>query len=114
LRGLASDGNGWASRRCRWRVFDSALSDEDVLADFEASAEGFGRVTLGDPFTLENVGITANGVFGVTIPDGVTTDIEYSTDLIDWEVIAPDVSSALEETDADRIAAPSGFYRARQ
>jgi hypothetical protein len=63
---------------------------------------------------LEGVGITENGVFGLTISDGGTADIEYSTDLENWEVIAPGVSGALEETDADRIAAPAGFYRAKQ
>jgi hypothetical protein len=64
--------------------------------------------------SLTNVGIQASGAFGITLPNGVTADIEYSTDLVNWEVIAPDVSGALEETDADRIAAPSGFYRAKQ
>jgi hypothetical protein len=100
----------------RVRIFDSALSDEDILADFVAAAEGYG-VAIGpvDPLPdLENVGITENGVFGVTIPDGVTADIEYSIDLLNWEVIAPGASGALEETDADRIAAPTGFYRAKQ
>ncbi len=64
--------------------------------------------------TLENVGIQASGAFGVSLPDGVTADIEFSTDLINWEVIATGVSGALEETDAGRMAAPNGFYRAKQ
>ncbi|MGY8690733.1 MAG: hypothetical protein ACKVHP_23720, partial [Verrucomicrobiales bacterium] len=69
----------------------------------------------GDRFaTLENVGITGNGLFGVSVPDGVTADIEYSTDLQNWEIIAPGITGAVEETDAGRIAAPAGFYRARQ
>jgi hypothetical protein len=69
----------------------------------------------GDRFTtLQDVGITANGVFGITIPDGATADIEYSTDLVNWEAIAPGVTGAVEETDSGRIAAPAGFYRGVQ
>ncbi|MEM7383710.1 MAG: hypothetical protein AAF514_02090, partial [Verrucomicrobiota bacterium] len=63
---------------------------------------------------LMGVGINANGAFGLTLPDGVTADIEFSTDLINWEIIATDVSGVLEETDAGRIASPEGFYRARR
>ena len=43
-----------------------------------------------------------------------TADVEYSIDLINWEVIAPGVSGALEETDGGSIAARTGFYRAKQ
>ncbi len=65
------------------------------------------------PFDLLDAGFNANGAFTVTIPDGVTADIEYSTNLVDWEVIASGVSGVLEETDAGRLAAPEGYYRAR-
>ncbi|MFT4639086.1 MAG: hypothetical protein ACI8T1_002410 [Verrucomicrobiales bacterium] len=116
--GAVTDGLKGSLSIARVRVFDSALSDGDVLADFESSAAAFGRDVGGgvggDRFNLENVGITANGVFGATVPDGVTADIEYSTDLVNWEVIAPGVTGAIEETAAARTAAPSGYYRARQ
>ena len=99
-------------------IFNRALSTDEVtdvynrgLSGESLGGGGDGRVPLPP---LENVGITANGVFGLTIPDGVTADVEYSTDLQNWEVIAPGASGALEETDAARIAAPAGFYRARR
>ncbi len=86
---------------------------QGVMADGVASYSGGGgggeRLA-----SLENVGIQASGAFGVSLPEGVTADIEYSTDLINWEVIATGISGAVEETDADRMAAPAGFYRAKQ
>ncbi len=64
-------------------------------------------------FDLLDAGLNANGAFTVTIPDGLTSDIEYSTNLVDWEVIATGVTGLLEETDATRLAAPEGYYRAK-
>ncbi len=59
----------------------------------------------------DNTGITANGVFSVTIPSGLTMTIEYSTDLKNQVPIATALGGSLEETDADRITASAGFYR---
>ena len=97
------------------------LSEDEVLAIANSG------VSLGDlvgtqpepppgdrPFALESVGVNANGAFTVTIPAGETADIEYSTNLIDWEVIATGVTGTLEETDAGRLAAPEGYYRAAE
>jgi hypothetical protein len=64
--------------------------------------------------SLENVGFDAAGAFGVTIPEGITADIEYSTDLQNWQVIATEVTGTVNETDAGRMAAPAGYYRAKQ
>ncbi len=99
-----------------WRV---ALSQEDIgaimtggVANFTESGGG-GEVGGGDDdrVALENVGLDANGAFSVTIPDGVTMDIEYSTDLENWSVIAPDVTGDISETDAGRAGASTGYYR---
>lgn len=56
---------------------------------------------------------TASG-FSFSLTEGVTADIEYSTDLVAWDVIASGVSSAYEDTDAGRLGEPSGYYRAVQ
>ncbi len=63
---------------------------------------------------LTDVGLQPNGVFGLTLPQGVTGDVEYSTDLKTWEAIAIGVMGAFEESDANRIAAPEGYYRTKQ
>lgn len=104
-------------------IFDRALSTAEVTDVYNRGLNGQALNEGGDGVDpgpgpglpeLQNVGITANGVFGVTIPDGVTANIEYSTDLMNWDVIATGVTGAIEETDAGRIAAPGGFYRAVQ
>ncbi len=67
-----------------------------------------------DSFELEAVGIGEGGGFTVTIPAGITVDVEYSTDLVQWEVIATGATGTLEETDPDRLAGPAGYYRAKR
>ncbi len=62
---------------------------------------------------LTNVQRTANG-FSFSLTEGVTADIEYSTDLTGWDVIAPGTSGTYEDTDAGRLAEPSGYYRGIQ
>lgn len=72
-----------------------------------------GDPSPGRPFVLENVGLNAAGALRVDIPAGVTADIEYSTDLIEWETIATGVMGTVEETDPVRLAAPEGYYRGK-
>ena len=99
-------------------VFNRALSAEDVTEVYNRGLAGQPLTSGGgggDPLPdLTAVGFGADGAFSVTLPDGVTADIEYSTDLINWEVIAPAASGTVTETDAGRQAAPAGFYRGKQ
>ncbi|MEM7384833.1 MAG: hypothetical protein AAF514_07795, partial [Verrucomicrobiota bacterium] len=81
-----------------------------VFATASGGADGGGPKERPSP--IERVGIQPGGNFGITIPEGETVDIEYSVDLVDWEVIATDVTGAIEETDAERAARRKGFYRA--
>ena len=78
------------------------------------AADGNGTPDLGRLPPLEDVGDNADGIFRLTVPNNLTVDIEYSTDMIQWETIATDVGGALEETDPDRNNAPTGYYRAVQ
>ncbi|MFT5402956.1 MAG: hypothetical protein ACI9DF_001788 [Verrucomicrobiales bacterium] len=43
--------------------------------------------------------------------DGVTFDVEYSEDLVNWTVIANGVTGTYEDPDAARNALDSGYYR---
>ncbi len=63
---------------------------------------------------LTNVGIGEDGAFQITLPEGTTGEVEYSTDLLNWEIIANGVNGTVQETDAGRAAAPAGYYRVRQ
>ena len=70
------------------------------------------RVTILQDVVLATDG--ANSAVSFTLPEGLTADIEYSSDLATWEVIATGTAGTFTETDADRIAAAGGYYRARQ
>ena len=51
------------------------------------------------------------GVFGPKLPAEVTADIEFSLDLMNWEIIA---NGVYEDTDAFRNGSVGGYYRAKQ
>ena len=95
------------------QVYGRALTESEVMELFGNPGSAIG--IDGDPVVmppvgedlsaLSGVGKSASG-FGLTLPDGLTGDIEYSIDLIDWQ------SGAYEDSDAGRLTAPSGYYRA--
>ena len=96
------------------RVFAVALADDAILADFQESGADFGRDGGGAPGTLAEIsGITA-GADGVSLqlPAGVTADIEFSTDLVNWESIATGISDSFDDNDAGRTGGDAGYYRA--
>ncbi len=92
----------------------NGIGGTNMLALVGSGAIGGGDPDPGRLPSLEDVGDNANGIFGFTVPNNLTVDIDYSTDLIQWETIATDVGGALEETDPARNNAPSGYYRAVQ
>lgn len=104
-------------------IWSRALSDGEILALFNGvspldvaagNIDGGGDPGDGErPFALHDVGLSASGAFSTALPGGVTADIEYSTDLIDWEVINTEVTGTFEETDAGRLGASEGYYRAK-
>lgn len=65
-------------------------------------------------FVVPDGGAAGEGAIRFSLPDGVSADIEYSTDLMVWEVIANGVTGEFEESDAARTGDPEGYYRARQ
>lgn len=62
------------------------------------------------PGTIGAVTKSAASV-GLSFPAGTTFDVEYSTDLEVWTVIATDVTGDFEDTDAGRVSEAIGFYR---
>lgn len=66
-----------------------------------------------DSFDLTAVGFSAAGDFSLTLPADVTADIEYSADLLNWEIIANGATGAFEDLDTGRNGAASGYYRAK-
>ncbi len=99
-------------------LFNRALSAEEVAqvmaGDFFPGGDGGGGG--GDdplPEFLGSVFISAGGGVSIDIPAGATVDIEYSTDLINWETIATGATGTYEDSDAARAALGAGFYRAK-
>ncbi len=100
---------GVGSTMYGWATYNNALSAEEITT---LANTPFGGGTGGDPGQIMQVGIGAGGGLSFTLGDGVTANIEYSTDLLNWEVIANGVSGSYEDTDAGRTGDPAGFYRA--
>ena len=46
-----------------------------------------------------------------SLPGGATYDMEYSTDLVTWTVIAINVTGIFDDTNGGRTQVDSGFYR---
>ena len=97
-------------------VFDRALSAEEVGWVYQLGRAGealpFDRRPPTPAGTLGEVFISTGGGISFALPEGTTADIQYSTDLQNWSVIASGVTGLYEDTDPDRSAAPAGFYRA--
>ena len=104
--GEGSVMHGWAS-------YNTALSEADVLAlsttPFPGGNDG-GLVDPGNAPDISSVNFTGDGL-SLSLPEG-TFDIEFSTDLENWSVIASDVTGTYTDADAARIGGAEGYYRA--
>lgn len=97
------------------RIYSSALPN-GAIAAIAAGAGGGGGGGGGDPGDRPGVIAAvakagADGAVSFDFPAGTAFDVDYSTDLQNWTVIATDVTGAFQDTDAARIAAPEGYYR---
>ncbi len=103
------DAMGDGSIMYGWAAYDTALSEEAIaiLADTPFDE----REVPGDAPSITGVSRTAEGL-ALQLPDGVTYDVEYSTDLQTWAPIATDVTGTYTDTDAARASGNVGYYRA--
>ncbi|MDA7614403.1 choice-of-anchor D domain-containing protein, partial [Verrucomicrobiales bacterium] len=95
------------------QVYNRVLNAGSVKALFDNPGEvntGSVGVPPAEGGEITDVSRTAAGV-SLSLPDGTTFDIEYSTDLENWSNVATDVTGSYEDTDAGRTGNPAGFYR---
>lgn len=100
-------------------VFGRAISAEEVTEVYNRGLAGQALTSGGDgggggdrPSAISDVVSAGDGgTISFSFPEGTTFDVEYSTDLNTWSVIATDVSGNYADSDADRAAAPAGYYR---
>ena len=98
------------------QVYNRALNADDIKALFDTPGSVLGGIEVppdpgvGRAPEITGVSTTAAGV-SLSLPDGTTYDIEYSTDLENWSNVATDVTGSYDDTDAGRTGNPAGFYR---
>ncbi|MDF1785954.1 MAG: choice-of-anchor D domain-containing protein [Verrucomicrobiales bacterium] len=95
------------------QVYSRAISAEEVADLFADPGSALVEdVVIVDPPTkapeITEISVSAAGV-ALQLPAGTTFDIEYSTDLKEWTVIANDVTG--DHLDTDHIGESEGYYR---
>ncbi len=103
--GAGSIMNGWAT-------YNEALTAEQI-ATLVTAPFPVGPVNGPVLTDLTDVQRSVSG-FSFSITEGVTADIEYSSDFMGWKVIANGATGTYEDTNAGRLGASSGYYRAIQ
>jgi hypothetical protein len=95
------------------RIYNEALTDTQITALFADSSGGGGIVDPPSPTAgISDVVRGGDGsAISFSFPAGTTYDVQYSTNLIDWEVIDSDVTGDYTDSDAGRAGAASGYYR---
>ena len=63
------------------------------------------------PDTISGVNRMSIVSFGLTFPPGQMVNVEFSTDLVSWEMIANDVQGDFIDPDPKRTQLMSGYYR---
>ena len=93
-------------------VYTIALTESQIMGLSAGVLDRIDNGMTGGGGTAEITGVSRS-VVGVSLvlPEGTTYDIEYSLDLINWDLIASDVTRSYDDTDVTRAAAANGFYR---
>lgn len=89
--------------------FDDVVATVDGVEPFYTPPEGPGS---GRTPVLTAIVVTPEKI-SVQIPNGVVYDIEYSQDLVSWDVIARAEERSSSDTDTSRLERRKGYYRGR-
>ncbi len=101
------------------QIYSEALTADDAKFFVNnpgqvVPGEGDGMIVPGPELgAIGPVNLSPDGI-SLTLPAGATLDIEYSTDLETWDVIANGASGVYQDTDAGRRGASGGYYRGRR
>ena len=94
------------------RIYNEALTNIQITGLYASDSGGGGGEPPQPSGDISNVVRAGEGnAIKFDLPAGTTFDVQYSTDLINWNVISSDVTGAYTDDDADRAAAPGGYYR---
>ena len=94
-----------------WATYNTALSDADIATLAAAQPPGgAGPVGPGPVPEFGGINFTGDGL-SLELPAGTAFDIEFSADLVNWSVIASDVTGTYSDADAARIGGQQGYYR---
>ncbi len=87
-------------------------TDPNIAASWKAEPNPLG-VQGGDSPAADTLLLsrTDQGLIRLTLPNAITTDIEYSEDLRQWEVIATEQNGTFDEADVMRRNRNRGYYR---
>ncbi|NCF84361.1 MAG: hypothetical protein GWQ08_02360, partial [Verrucomicrobiaceae bacterium] len=93
-------------------VYTIALTESQIMGLSAGVLDRIDNGMTGGGGTAEITGVSRSAVgVSLVLPEGTTYDIEYSLDLINWDLIAYDVTGSYDDTDVTRAAAANGFYR---
>lgn len=97
-----------------WATYGSALDDTEILALTETPFGDGNNGGGGDEMVgVPEVNMSANGALEITLPEGAAGEVEYSQDLITWDVLTTEAGATFEETNPDRQGRSQGYYRVR-
>ena len=103
-----TDPFGEGSVMYHWATYNTALSEDDIAA---LAADSFGASAVGPSAPeIGSVNFTGDGL-NLSLPAGTTYDIEFSSDLQTWTVIASEISGSYSDANAARIGGSEGYYR---
>ncbi len=67
-------------------------------------------VTPSPPPAISSLSFTENGTLLLSLPEGQSAEVQFSTDLVEWLTIG-NTTGSYEEMNADRLSSPKGYYR---